>query len=49
MNLDLMSGLVDGLGLVELEARLEPTPGLCCVRLRKPDAESRQPDRTSQP
>jgi len=49
MNLDLMSGLVDGLGLVELEARLEPTPGLCCVRLRKPDAESRGPDRTSQP
>lgn len=34
MNLDLMTGLVDGLESVDLEAHLEPTPGLCCVRLR---------------
>ena len=38
MNLELMAGLVDGLEVAELEARLEPTPGLCCVRLRKPAA-----------
>ena len=38
MNLELMAGLVDGLEASELEARLEPTPGLCCVRLRKPAA-----------
>ena len=38
MNLELMAGLVDGLEVPELEARLEPTPGLCCVRLRKPAA-----------
>ena len=33
MNLQLLSGLVDGLDNARLEARLEPTPGLCCVRL----------------
>jgi predicted ArsR family transcriptional regulator len=35
MNLDLMAGLVDGLADPNLVARLEPTPGLCCVRLRQ--------------
>lgn len=38
MNLDLMAGLVEGLDDPTLEALLEPTPGLCCVRLRRPDA-----------
>jgi predicted ArsR family transcriptional regulator len=38
MNLALMNGLVDGLEGPALEARLEPTPGQCCVRLRKPGA-----------
>lgn len=38
MNLDLMAGLVEGLADPTLEARLEPTPGLCCIRLRRPDA-----------
>lgn len=33
MNLELMAGLVDGLGAAGLEARLEPVPGQCCVRL----------------
>ena len=33
MNLDLMTGLVDGLDRLDLEARLEPRPGQCCVRL----------------
>jgi predicted ArsR family transcriptional regulator len=33
MNLELMTGLVDGLESSDLEARLEPTPGQCCVRL----------------
>ena len=36
MNLQLLSGLVDGLEDAHLEARLEPTPGLCCVRLGEP-------------
>lgn len=56
MNLDLMAGLVEGLGDPTLEARLEPTPGLCCVRLRRSDADTPQrptrhgresPDRTT--
>jgi predicted ArsR family transcriptional regulator len=33
MNLELMAGLVDGLELADVEARLEPTPGRCCVHL----------------
>jgi len=43
MNLDLMTGLLEGLeatskgeereGHSRLEARLEPSPGRCCVRL----------------
>ena len=37
MNLELLSGLLDGLHHPDLEARLEPTPGLCCVRLRAAD------------
>ncbi|MDP1794075.1 MAG: transcriptional regulator [Acidimicrobiales bacterium] len=40
MNLDLMAGFVEGLDDPILEARLEPTPGLCCVRLRSPDAKA---------
>jgi predicted ArsR family transcriptional regulator len=33
MNLDLMKGLVSGLPGAELDARLDPAPGRCCVRL----------------
>ena len=33
MNLELMTGLVEGLDRAELRARLEPAPGRCCVRL----------------
>ena len=37
MNLDLLSGLCEGLGAGgELESRLEPADGLCCVRLAAP-------------
>ena len=43
MNLDLMTGLVEGLADPTLEARLAPTPGLCCVRLGRPDADTPQP------
>ena len=39
MNLQLLSGLVDGLEHPNLEAHLEPTTGLCCVRLRESDAD----------
>lgn len=37
MNLELMSGLVDALGRADFRAHPEPTPGQCCVRVRKPD------------
>jgi predicted ArsR family transcriptional regulator len=37
MNLELMSGLVDGLHRDDLHARLEPTPGQCCVHLGTTD------------
>lgn len=37
MNLELMSGLVEGLDRADFQARLEPCPGQCCVRLRKPN------------
>ncbi len=34
MNLDFLSGLLDGIGPDEqLDARLEPAPGYCCVRI----------------
>ena len=36
MNLDLMEGLLEGLGSVALQARLTPTPGMCCVMITKP-------------
>jgi predicted ArsR family transcriptional regulator len=35
MNLHLIEGIVDGLGDTSLVARLEPTPGVCCVRLTR--------------
>jgi predicted ArsR family transcriptional regulator len=37
MNLELISGLIGGLGDVDLDAHLEPCDGMCCVRLRKGD------------
>ena len=33
MNLDLLTGIIDGAGDDEIDARLEPEPGYCCVRL----------------
>jgi len=33
MNLDLMDGLLDGLGRANLDARLDPAPDRCCVSL----------------
>ena len=41
MNLDLLRGLVEGVE-VDLEAHLEPAPGLCCVRLRRTRARRRR-------
>ena len=36
MNLDLLDGVVEGLGVgADLEAHLVPEPGFCCVRLRR--------------
>ena len=33
LNLDLLQGLVSGLDRTDLQARLDPGPGRCCVRL----------------
>jgi predicted ArsR family transcriptional regulator len=33
MNLDLMTGLLEGLSPPALSARLTPTPGMCCVTI----------------
>ena len=33
MNLQLLGGLLDGAGATDLTARLQPSPGRCCVRL----------------
>ena len=35
MNLELLTGVLDGLGRSGLEACPDPAPGMCCVRLRK--------------
>jgi predicted ArsR family transcriptional regulator len=40
MNLDVMEGLAEGLGRAPFEACLDPAPGRCCVRLRRPAARS---------
>lgn len=37
MNLQVMTGMLESLGGSGLEARLEPAPGRCCVRLAKSD------------
>jgi predicted ArsR family transcriptional regulator len=34
MNLELVGGLLAGLGVTDLEARLDPAPGRCCVTVR---------------
>jgi len=33
MNLDLIEGVLEGVGPVALQACLSPTPGMCCVRI----------------
>ena len=33
MNLDLVEGLLQGLGTSSLQARLSPSPGRCCVTI----------------
>ena len=35
MNLQLLDGLLDGAGATDLAARLQPSPGRCCVRLER--------------
>ncbi|WP_240963384.1 helix-turn-helix transcriptional regulator [Antrihabitans stalactiti] len=39
MNLCLLGGLLDGLAVSGLSARLEPSPDLCCVRLQPADEQ----------
>jgi predicted ArsR family transcriptional regulator len=38
MNLSLIDGLLHGLGHTQLDARLDPAPDRCCVRLRPAQA-----------
>jgi len=33
MNVELVQGLIEGMGAKGVEARLDPTPGRCCVRV----------------
>jgi hypothetical protein len=34
MNLDFLAGLLEGIGPTDgLDARLDPAPGYCCVRI----------------
>lgn len=42
MNLQLLAGVVDGAGLTGLDARLDPAPGRCCVRLCDTQRSPRQ-------
>ncbi len=42
MNLDLVGGLLAGLGVTDLEARLDPAPGRCCVTVRGAAAPARK-------
>ena len=39
MNLALIEGLLDGLGVESVRARLAPRPGMCCVALRNAGSE----------
>lgn len=43
MNLSMMEGMLEGLGAGDLEAVLEPQPGMCCVAFR-PTTGSRAAD-----
>lgn len=38
MNLELLGGVLDGVGSAGLVARLLPAPGMCCVRLEEESA-----------
>ena len=48
MNLDLLSGLIESLDQAGLEARLDPAPGRCCVRILLATTE-RLPQRRTRP
>ncbi len=39
MNLDLLDGVVDGIGAADYRADLDPEDGYCCVRLRQAGGE----------
>jgi predicted ArsR family transcriptional regulator len=42
MNLEVVGGLLAGLGVTDLEARLDPAPGRCCVTVRGTAAPARK-------
>ena len=42
MNRALVDGVIDGLNIQTMSARLEPQPGFCCVKVAtKPDRRDR--------
>jgi hypothetical protein len=41
MNLRLLDGVLEGADATGLVARLQPTPGRCCVRLEEHDTNGR--------
>jgi len=43
MNLELVEGLIEGMGLPRVEARLDPVPGRCCVRVDERTRRGRRP------
>jgi predicted ArsR family transcriptional regulator len=47
MNLELVGGLLAGLGVTDLEARLDPAPGRCCVTVRGAGAPAAEPEKES--
>ncbi len=43
MNLELVEGLIEGMELPRVEARLDPVPGRCCVRVDERTRRGRRP------
>jgi predicted ArsR family transcriptional regulator len=41
LNLDLIGGLLEGLGRSDLHPRLDPEPGRCCVAITRADVDGR--------
>lgn len=47
MNLDVITGVLEGLGATHLEARLDPGPGRCCVTVHSVSRDATRADAES--